>query len=56
MKGDKEARKAEKHDKQLNNCDGCIAGYPVENGRHVVPNEKNPWLKTHMVCSAYRYR
>lgn len=56
MEKNDEARKVDESNKRLNNCDGCIAGYPVENGRHIVPNENNPWLKTHMVCSAYRYK
>jgi hypothetical protein len=49
-----------------NQCDGCQAGYPVDNaGRHIIPEDKRPKRKQfdlfysfgriHMICQKYNY-
>lgn len=43
---------------QRNNCDGCQAGYPVdENGIHYIPSEEgnSPWSRYRQMCTESLY-
>jgi len=38
----------------LNQCDGCKLGLPIEQGIHIHPTRQG-WSRYHMVCSAEDY-